>query len=508
MASDFDIHIGTRMGYGGSEIPFGLNVSDLYQHAWINGQTGQGKSELTRSILAQVIAAGHGCTLIDFNGDLANKILNNIPMSRRNDVVYLDLADTEHVLSLNFFYQVPPDRRAVTALDFTDATKRIFVDSWGERMDWILYNIVAAILDAPDELKPTLLSIGAFLDIPHYRNAIIKNIQDPSVARFFQHEWPNHLKSRNDETLSPIRNKIGKITANPYVRNLLSLHKPSFQIRDAISKRSIVIVRLSKSILGKRPAGMIGSLAVSTLLNAAQEQDTITADRERTPHFLFIDELRHLTSDVLADAFSEHRHYNFGIVATTQYTDQIREINENLLNSMFGNIATVLAFRSSNTDAKHFEHQIGEFPADHYINLRRGEIRGRLLSDENTVRQIRAKTEIGHLLPHNHGEKIRSFVRQRYTRSRSEVESLYARWLRKQMIDPAERKAQRQQFTERRVARNKIKYIIPQDPRGTVTCQPLIDEQRATSNPSSARAPDRHALMKKPTRRKRRHSKA
>ena len=144
MASDFDIHIGTQELWGGGERPFGLNVDDVFQHVWLNGQTGVGKSALMRSMFAQTIANGNGCTLIDLNGDLSNEVLDDIPLSRRDDVIICDPSDTEHVLPINPFYQIPLDKRAIVAADFNEACRHIWADSWGERMDWILYNVVAA----------------------------------------------------------------------------------------------------------------------------------------------------------------------------------------------------------------------------------------------------------------------------------------------------------------------------------------------------------------------------
>lgn len=347
-------------------------------------------------------------------------------------------------------------------------------------------------------LQPTFLSIRAFLDIPNYREKVIKCIQDPAVAHFFHNEWPIYASWRNDEALAPIRNKIGKITANPYVRNVLAPFKPTFQIREAIPKRSILIVRLSKSILGQRPAGMIGSLVVSSLLKAAQEQEVLPDQSDRIPHYLFIDELRHLTSDVLADAFAEHRHYNFGIVASTQFTKQIRKVDEALLDTMYSNIATILAFRSSNYDADQFEQQVGQFPAHQYTNLDRGEVRGRVLTSEQVVLPVRGRTEIDHISRHGHAKQIRALVRDTYTRPREEIEDECARWLKKELIDPAEKKAQRKEFVERRAYRNGYKVIVPKDPRGTVKFVPVKP---------NGKPPDRHAPLKKPNRRKNRSQK-
>ena len=156
MADDLHIHIGTRERWGGVTEPFGLSERDAFQHVWMNGQTGVGKSALLLSMFAQVVAHGHGCTLIDLNGDLANDALNLIPLSRRDDVIFSDAADTEHVLPINPFYRIPADRRSTVASDFTEAAKQIWIESWGERLDWVLLNVVSAILDAPECPAPSV----------------------------------------------------------------------------------------------------------------------------------------------------------------------------------------------------------------------------------------------------------------------------------------------------------------------------------------------------------------
>ena len=273
MAKDKYIHIGTTGTW--SPHPFGLIDRDIFQHILINGQTGSGKSSLMRSIYAQIVQYGLGCTLIDLNGDLSKDCLEDIRPVFRNRVVYIDPTDTEHVLPINPFYRVPTDKISKVADDFVKNCKAIWKDSWGERMDWYLYNITAAVLHAPEELNPTILSINLMLGVPNYRSAVLKHVKDPEIIRFFKTEFNKLTPTKRKEVIMPIENKIGKFVANPYVRNMLSPYEPSFQIKDAIAKRSIVILRLPKGTLGETAAQLLGSMTVSTLINSAQEQDSL-----------------------------------------------------------------------------------------------------------------------------------------------------------------------------------------------------------------------------------------
>ena len=86
-------------------------------------------------------------------------MLDCVPGRRIDDVVVVDPSDIEHPVGFNPFYRVRGDERALVAANITATFKHIWRDSWGPRLEYILYNTVAALLDAPDELRPTFLSI-------------------------------------------------------------------------------------------------------------------------------------------------------------------------------------------------------------------------------------------------------------------------------------------------------------------------------------------------------------
>ncbi|MCH9808460.1 MAG: type IV secretory system conjugative DNA transfer family protein [Alphaproteobacteria bacterium] len=501
MASDFHIQIGTTNGAWGGQQPFGLNVTDAFQHVWLNGQTGVGKSSALLSMYAKVVRKGFGCTLIDFNGDLSRDALNATPLARRNDVVFCDPMDTEHVLPINPFYNIASDDRSTVAFDFTEAARHIWEDSWGERMDWILRNVVAAILDAPDHLRPSFLSIPMMLEDTRYRREVIKHIQTPSVRDFFEKNFETYSKTRREEYIVPIQNKIDKILGNPFVRNLLSPFKPAYKFSDAVSKNSILIIRLSKGQLGTQPAALLGSLAVSSIIRSALNQAALPYSR-RVPHFLFIDEQHNLKTQALTSAYSEARKYKLGIITSTQYIDQL---GDDLIASMFGNIGTIIAFRSSATDAEILSRQIGRFPPHHYTDLGLGEIRVRMLHQGNMSTPFVARTTIETIPNDNKADQIINYVRQRYTTPRQTVEQKYLRWARKQALSDKEIKQKRDATTLKRKqhARQKLAALTTEPtPKISAKGMKTIKAIRAIAQA----AQDRHALMKKPTRRKSRRS--
>jgi len=501
MANDCHIQIGTTDRPWSGEQPFGLNVTDAFQHVWFNGQTGVGKSTALLTMFAKVVRNGFGCTLIDFNGDLSQDALNSIPLKHRDRVVFCDPMDTEHVLPVNPFYNIAPDDRSTVAFDFTEAARHIWEDSWGERMDWILRNIVAAILDAPDDLRPSFLSIPMMLEDTGYRRAVTKHIQSPSVRDFFEKNFETYSKTRREEYIVPIQNKVDKILASPFIRNILSPYKPAFKFSDAVNNKSILIIRLSKGQLGTQPAALLGSLTVSSIIKAALNQAALPYSR-RIPHFLFIDEQHNLKTHALTSAYSEARKYKLGIISSTQYIDQLPR---DLVASMFGNIGTIIAFRSSATDADILAKQIGRFPPHHYTDLGLGEVRVRLLHDGHLSTPFVARTTLDTIPHDNKADQIVDYVRQRYTKPRIEVEQTYLRWAKKQAVSEKEKKKQRKATVEKRKAINLAKRPPP-DELQQISAKGFkaIKNIRAIVGAT----PDRHALMEKSKRKGRKRGRS
>jgi len=102
--------MGMRHAWG-QDLPFGLSTADRRQHTYIVGKTGTGKTTLLANMIVQDIAAGRGVGVIDPHGDLAYELLNSIPPSRTDDVVYFDPADYEYPIGLNLLQSSSPDSR-------------------------------------------------------------------------------------------------------------------------------------------------------------------------------------------------------------------------------------------------------------------------------------------------------------------------------------------------------------------------------------------------------------
>src|SRR5205085_8602160 len=161
-----------------------------------------------------------GLALLDPHGDLATAVLNYIPRSRTNDLVYINPADTGRPIGLNPLSRVPDTLKPVVADGIVSAFRHVWPDSWGPRLDYILTNAVRALLDVPGA---TLLMLPRLLIDDGYRIPLVhRHVADPMVRAFWLNEYAAYAPGFRVEAIAPIQNKIGKALMVPALRNMLA----------------------------------------------------------------------------------------------------------------------------------------------------------------------------------------------------------------------------------------------------------------------------------------------
>lgn len=246
-------YIGTRPTWGDEE-PFGIRRTDRRQHLYVIGKTGSGKTTMLRNLIIQDIHAGHGVGLIDPHGDLAHDLLDQIPSWRREDVVYFDPADRDFPIGFNLFDSVSEEYRPLVASGIVGIFKSIWRDSWGPRLEYILYATVAALLDCENT---SLLGIPRMLSDAQYRSWVVKQIKDPMVRAFWVNEFDSYDRKFAQEAIAPIQNKVGQLVMSPAIRNILGQVRSKIDFRFMMDNRKIFIANLSKGRLGEDKANLL-----------------------------------------------------------------------------------------------------------------------------------------------------------------------------------------------------------------------------------------------------------
>ena len=415
-------HIGIREIWGGEEA-VGLSLSDRRQHLYVVGKTGSGKTTLLRNLIVQHLAAGHGVGLIDPHGDLAEELLDCIPPHRTDDLVYFNPGDLDFPIGLNLIANVTPDERHLVASGIVGAFKGIWRDSWGPRLEYILYNAIAALLDCPNT---SLLGVNRMLTDADYRRRIVSKVRDPFVRAFWTDEYEHYDPRFQREAIAPIQNKLGQFLLNPVVRNILGQVRAKVSIPFMMNTGRIFIANLSKGKLGADKANLLGSLLTTQFQLAAMSRVN-QPESERRDFFLFIDEFHNFTTDAFAAILSEARKYGLCLALSHQYIEQVPPT---VRGAVFGNVGSLISFRVGHYDAEVLQREFGEiYPVESFVSLDRFQIIARLSENGQTREAFQAQT----LPPIEHQvgrrEKLITRSRQKYAAPRKKVEAKIDRWL-------------------------------------------------------------------------------
>ncbi|MCA9362891.1 type IV secretion system DNA-binding domain-containing protein [Candidatus Kaiserbacteria bacterium] len=350
----------------GGGATFGIKAKDRQRHMYVVGKTGMGKSTLLENMAAQDIMNGEGMAFIDPHGSAAETLLEYVPEHRVQDVVYFAPFDMDHPVSFNVMEDVGPDKRHLVVSGLMSTFKKIWVDAWSARMEYILTNALLVLIEYPDT---TLLSVNRLFSDKAYRQKVVDYCQDPAVKSFWVDEFANYTERFAAEALPSIQNKIGQFTGNPLIRNIIGQPHSSFDIRQLMDEKKILIMNLSKGLIGETNANLLGSMLTTRIYLAAMSRANLAVEQmKQMPNFYFyVDEFQSFANATFADILSEARKYHLNLIIAHQYIEQMEE---EVRNAVFGNVGTTIAFRVGPFDAEVLETVFApRFEATDLVNL-------------------------------------------------------------------------------------------------------------------------------------------
>ncbi|MDO9399489.1 MAG: type IV secretion system DNA-binding domain-containing protein [bacterium] len=403
---------------------FGIKTDDRRRHMYLIGKTGMGKSTVLENMIINDIRAGHGVAVVDPHGDLAEKIIDYIPANRINDVIYFNPADIDYPIAFNVIEHVEPHLRHLVASGLIGVFQKLWADSWGPRLEYILRNAILAILDYPDS---TLLGITRILSDKAYRKKVVDKIQNPVVKAFWVNEFAGYADKFASEAVSPIQNKVGQFLSSSLIRNIVGQVKSAIDLRDAMDQNKILILNLSKGRIGEDNSSLLGAMMITKIQLAAMSRVDIL-ERDREDFYLYIDEFQNFTTDSFANILSEARKYRLNLIMAHQYIEQL---GEKVKPAVFGNVGSMVVFRVGAIDAEELVKEFTPvFIEEDLVNLPKFEFYIKLMIDGITSDPFSARG----LAPFsdeektNNKEKVVKMSREKYARDRETVEDKIARW--------------------------------------------------------------------------------
>ncbi|MEK7200747.1 MAG: TraM recognition domain-containing protein [Patescibacteria group bacterium] len=399
---------------------------DRLRHFYCIGQTGTGKTTLLKEMIIQDMKMGHGVCMIDPHGSDLQSVLANVPPERFDDVIYFDPAYTARPMALNMleYDEKFPEQKTFVVNELFSIFRKLYgnvPESMGPAFEQYFRNSALLVMDSP-ELGNTLVDMSRVLSDKSYRDVKISKCKNPLVKQF----WVNAEKTTGEQGLANyvqyVTNKFDVFLANDIMRPVIAQEKSSFNFRDVMDNKKILLVNLSKGRLGDINANLIGLILVGKILIAALSRSD-SFGKDFPPFYLYIDEFHNITTDSISTILSEARKYKLSLNIAHQF---IAQLEENIKNSVFGNVGTICAFRVGADDSEALESQfIPTFSSSDLMNIDTGSAYIRLLVNGKPAKPFNIQISF----PPPAGdkeqiEKLKEMSYLKYGKPREEVEAL------------------------------------------------------------------------------------
>jgi CxxC-x17-CxxC domain-containing protein len=441
MLPQSEITFFAKTNFRNQERVFGIKTDDRRRHMYVIGKTGMGKTNLLENLAIQDIQKGHGIAFIDPHGDTAEKLIKAIPANRINDIIYFNPADQDFPIAFNVLEKVDSEYRHLVASGLVGVFKKIWADSWGPRLEYILRNAIMALLEYPGS---TLLGVTRILVDKSYRDRVIEKVTDPVIKSFWVDEFSKWEQRTLQEVISPIQNKVGQFLSSSLIRNIVGQTVSTFDVREAMDSQKIIIMNFSKGRIGEDNSALLGAMMITKIQLAAMGRVDIP-EETRKDFYLYVDEFQNFATESFANILSEARKYHLNLILANQYVNQI---DERVRDAIFGNAGSIVSFRVGATDAEFLEKEFEPvFTANDIVNLPKFNVYLKLMIDGIAGDAFSATT----LPPIKledvaNEEKIIRISRERYSNSRADVEEKIRRWT--GMLSEEEKAALRQSIAE------------------------------------------------------------
>ncbi|MBX4188753.1 type IV secretory system conjugative DNA transfer family protein, partial [Candidatus Saccharibacteria bacterium] len=350
---------GMLLGYNmfrGAKKEIRLDDNDRRRHMYLVGQTGTGKSTFLENLALQDMLEGKGFAFVDPHGDTAEKLLAMVPKERTEDVIYFSPGDMDYPLGLNMFEFHSEDQKdfliqeAINMLyKLYDPTRQGII---GPRYEHLFRNAALAIM--ADPAGGTFIDIPKLFRDPQFVEQKLKHVTDQNVLEFWRKEMPASQRSNEfGEVTSWFVSKFGAFLSNEMMRNIIGQTKSSFNLRDVMDDKKILLVNLSRGRLGDLNSKLLGMIFVMKFEAAAMSRANMP-EEERKDFCLYVDEFQNFSTDSFADILSQARKYRLNLIVANQFTTQL---SEEIRDAVFGNVGSVIAFRVGTTDAEFLAKQ-------------------------------------------------------------------------------------------------------------------------------------------------------
>jgi len=406
--------------------PVRIAKDDRQRHMYIIGKSGTGKSVLQANLIIQDINNGEGVCVIDPHGDLVDSVMEHIPAERADDVILFDPGDMERPISLNMLEFTNPEQKTFVINEMITIFDKLYdlKATGGPMFEQYMRNAMLLMMEDV-ESGSTLLEVPKVMADASFRKYKLSKCVNPVVKDFWEKEAEKAGGEAALANMVPyITSKLTPFVSSDLMRPIISQQKSSFNFRELMDNRKVLLIKLAKGKIGDMSANLLGMIVVGKLLMAALSRVDLPSE-ERKDFYLYIDEFQNFITDSIAIILSEARKYKLCLTVAHQYIGQLVKGNDTRIrDAVFGNVGTMVAFRIGPDDAEMVAKQFAPvFNEYDLINVPRYNAYVKLLIDNQNSRAFNFAPYAPVSGDKAMVEKIRQLSRLKYGRDRAQVDA-------------------------------------------------------------------------------------
>ena len=416
LASDGGIHLGVNK-HQGKFHPVRLKTANRLRHMHLIGSSGTGKSTMLLNMIIQDMQAGNGVAVLDPHGDLIDTLLGYVPDDRMEDVIVFDPSDEEYPIGFNIIDAHSELEKVLLASDLTSVFRRLST-SWGDQMNSVLANGIAAMLESTQ--GGTLPVLRRFLVDQSFHKEFLKTVTDPENVFYWEREFP--LLSGKPQ--GPVLTRLDTFLRPKPIRHMVAQSENKIDFADIMQNKKIFLAKLSQGAIGAENSYLMGAFLVTKINQIAYSRQALDKSA-RKDFFLYIDEFHNFITPSMESILSGARKYNVSLILAHQELKQIESKDTTVASSVMSNPDTRICFRLGDSDAKRLQSGFSYFEAKDLQSLGVGEAIARIQQHEydfNLSTPPLPKIDEGEV-----EEKARAIVKysqQKYGMPKDEVEQL------------------------------------------------------------------------------------
>jgi len=415
-----------RAVYRGEETIVRMKRADRRRHLYTIGKSGSGKSVFIQSLAVQDVINGEGVCVIDPHGDFVEYVLQHVPKERADDVILFSPADVERPMGLNMLEAKTEEQKDFICQEMISIFYKLVTDPSmiGPMFEHQMRNVMLTLMADMDN-PGTMAEIPRMFTDDEFVKKYKKKLSDPMVLAFWDKEMAKTSDFHKSEMLGYLISKVGRFVENQMVRNIIGQTHSSFNFRDIMDKKKILLVNLAKGLVGEINSNLLGLIIVSKLQMAALER-AVLPEEQRHDFFLYIDEFQNFITDSIATILSEARKYRLELIIAHQYMKQLEDNKgkSTVRDAVLGNAGTIVSFRIGVEDADILQKEFAPvFGAYDLVNVEQYTAYTKLLIDNTACKPFNMMT-----YPPEKGNKelaaaIKELSRLKYGRPREIVDA-------------------------------------------------------------------------------------